>query len=90
MSNESKRNIISQSEKLIIWNRYFPNKTKGICSCCEFEEINILNFSIGHKTPFSKGGTNDIENLIPLCHKCNSNIRNKYTIEEHKIVYIKI
>lgn len=34
-----------------------------------------------HKTPFSKGGTDDIENLVTACRKCNRQKKDK-SVEE--------
>ena len=32
---------------------------------------------IDHATPVSRGGTNEISNLVPSCHKCNADKRSK-------------
>ncbi len=32
------------------------------------------NIEVHHKIPLSKGGTNNIKNLIPLCHDCHEKI----------------
>ena len=72
--------------RLNIWNRYFNTKTEDICFCCEIGRINISNFDIGHIVPLSKGGTDEIENLIPICHHCYPNLGN-YTIEEYKKLF---
>ena len=45
-------------------------KTK--CQCCGLNDITQLCFSVGHIIPESKGGTLDIDNLLPICVHCNS------------------
>ncbi len=84
--NNTNENIIKKL-RLNIWYKYFNTKTKGICSCCEIGEINNSNFNIGHIIPISKGGTDGIENLIPICHNCYPNIGD-YTIEEYKKLFM--
>jgi 5-methylcytosine-specific restriction endonuclease McrA len=37
------------------------------CAKCPSTEV-----TQDHKVPLSKGGTNNIDNLQPLCHSCNS------------------
>lgn len=38
------------------------------CSC----ELDEETFTVDHKVPVSKGGTDDLENLVPACRSCNS------------------
>jgi 5-methylcytosine-specific restriction endonuclease McrA len=44
------------------------SKYGKICLCCGTTE----NISIDHIKPIKKGGTNDLDNLQPLCKSCNS------------------
>ena len=44
--------------------------------------INVFDFHVGHDIPESKGGTLTIDNLKPLCSRCNSSMSDNYTIKE--------
>ena len=44
--------------------------------------INVFDFHVGHDQPESKGGTLDINNLKPICARCNLSMSDNYTIEE--------
>ena len=44
--------------------------------------ITPFDFHVGHDKPESKGGTLDIDNLKPICSRCNQSMANNYTIEE--------
>ena len=64
-----------QFSKIMRLNIY--EKTQGHCYLCgKFVEFN--SFEVEHKTPLSKGGTNDLSNLYCSCHKCNKIKRNIY------------
>lgn len=60
------------------------DKLGNKCVMCGSEE----NITIDHIIPITKGGTNDIDNLQPLCKSCNSSKRDK-TMEEF-IEYVKL
>lgn len=44
--------------------------------------INVFDYQCGHNIPESKGGTLDLNNLVPICSRCNSSMADNYTIDE--------
>ena len=54
------------------WLNQFGKKYEHKCyiNWCE-NIINVFDFHVGHDKPESKGGTLDIENLKPICSRCN-------------------
>ena len=60
-------------------DRHF--KQKCHVAWCD-NTITPFNFETGHNVPESKGGTLDIDNLRPLCSRCNKSMGDNYTIDE--------
>ncbi|MGA1256387.1 MAG: HNH endonuclease [Candidatus Nanopelagicaceae bacterium] len=56
-------------------------KTNGECWYCG-SHVGI-DFVVEHAIPVSKGGTNDIDNLLPACRACNSEKRDK-NVEQYR------
>ena len=48
---------------------------------CE-NHINAFNFHTGHNIPESKGGKTALENLVPICDRCNTSMGDRYSIDE--------
>lgn len=45
-------------------------------------KINAFDFQCGHNIPESKGGKTNVQNLIPICQRCNVSMGSHYTIDE--------
>ena len=54
-------------------------------------KLDIHSISVEHVFPLSKGGLNDILNLVPLCEKCNETKSNDiYTFDSYfNMMYFK-
>ena len=44
------------------------------CAMCQIKEDGFLILQIHHVKPISKGGTNEIDNLVALCPNCHCRI----------------
>ena len=44
--------------------------------------MTVFDFHVGHDIPESKGGTLNLNNLKPICSRCNSSMANNFTIKE--------
>ena len=58
-----------------VWNKYMGDtKKKGLCFCCNSEQITFANFECGHIQAVSKNGETTINNLRPICSLCNKSM----------------
>jgi hypothetical protein len=69
------------------WDCYIGKKIgESKCLVCRIEEINSKNFIAGHIISEKKGGLCTVNNIIPICNKCNLSIATKdihLYIKEH-------
>ena len=67
-----------------VWIIYFGDrnfKHKCHVQWCE-NQVTPFTFEVGHNVPESKGGLTDLDNLRPICSKCNKSMGDDYTIDE--------
>lgn len=83
VGTEGKKAHIPKALREQVWVHY--NKRVFTAKCyVEWCTNNVtpFDFEVGHNIPESKGGTLDIDNLRPICGKCNRSMGNSYTIDE--------
>jgi len=78
----SKRTSIPKAVREQCWLNTVGRKYESKCYVrwCK-NRMNVFDFHVGHDIPASKGGTLDIENLKPICARCNLSMSNNYTIQ---------
>ena len=66
-----------------VWLKSFGKIYENACYVhwCE-NIINVFDFHVGHDVPESKGGSLNINNLKPICARCNYSMSDNYTIQE--------
>ena len=71
------------------WLKVFGKTLSNICytTWCS-NKIAPFDFHIGHSMPISKRGENSIDNLFPICSRCNLSMNNRYTIEKWEYDFV--
>lgn len=63
---------IHEALKTSVWNKYIGSaKGTALCYCCKQTQITQREFDTGHVIAEVNGGQTHIENLRPICRKCN-------------------
>ena len=70
-----------------IWLRDIGKKYEGKCKItwCE-NKMSVFDFQCGHDIPESHGGQTILENLVPICSRCNLSMSNTYTIKQWNLL----
>lgn len=78
-----KKRTIPKGLKEQVWIQRVGHvfETKCPVVWCE-NRITCFNFHTGHNIPESKGGKTVLENLIPICDRCNTSMGDRHTIDE--------
>ena len=79
----TKKATIPKALREQVWIKIFGRTFEHKCyiKWCQ-NTINVWDFHVGHDIPESKGGTLDIDNLKPICARCNLSMSDNYTIKE--------
>ena len=73
------RKKISSILKKTVWKKYFGDDSiTGKCmfeGCNNILSLNVINsWHCGHILSVYNGGTNDLNNIKPICPECNANM----------------
>ena len=70
-----------------LWLKYNGERYTAKCYIrwCR-NDIDVFNYHVGHNVPQSKGGGLNLENLRPICSRCNLSMSNIYTIDEWQLL----
>ena len=72
------KTLIPITLKHLIWTNYISEiYRKGICFCCRTEEISVATYECGHVVSRHNGGAVELDNLRPVCTKCNKSMATK-------------
>lgn len=63
-------------------------KCQGKCACCGCN-LSRDNYTVDHVIPIARGGTNDFDNLLPLCKKCNQYKADRFVWPEGYYMYAR-
>jgi 5-methylcytosine-specific restriction endonuclease McrA len=91
IKNKKKKQKIPKAIREQCWIQNFGEVYQHKCyiDWCE-NLINVFNFQVGHDIPESKGGSLNIDNLKPICSRCNLSMGNKYTIKNWNLLKKKL
>jgi 5-methylcytosine-specific restriction endonuclease McrA len=66
-----------------VWLHWMGKKFEGKCRVkwCS-NTISVFDWEAGHNIPESKGGKTSLENLRPICSRCNKSMGDQYSIDE--------
>jgi hypothetical protein len=78
-----KKKAIPKALREALWLQYNGDKFRAKCQTpwCS-NEVTAWDFQAGHNIPESKGGPTVLENLRPICSRCNQSMANNFTFDE--------
>lgn len=76
-ATQYKKKKISKATRANCWRRHVQTTIghgQTLCFCCKINTIDPYDWGCGHIVAESRGGSNDIENLRPICRHCNGDM----------------
>ena len=85
---KKRKDTISKALREQVWIKHAGRVFE--CKCptewCQ-NMITVFDFESGHDIPESKGGITSVENLFPICGRCNKGMGNRHTFREWQTLY---
>lgn len=71
-----------------VWVKFVGKKYDSNCTIrwCK-NTITAFDFHVGHNIPESRGGATNIQNLRPICSRCNVSMGNRYSITQWNAIF---
>jgi 5-methylcytosine-specific restriction endonuclease McrA len=90
MDSVYKKGKIPKALREQVWLKDMGQVFQGKCKVvwCQ-NNISAFDFQCGHNIPESKGGQTSLDNLIPICGRCNISMGSGYTIDEWNVKFSK-
>ena len=80
---QSKKSPLSKKLRTMVWDQYIGKDFRqGPCYSCQ-TKIELTDFDCGHVIATKNGGSDEINNLRPLCRPCNQSCGSQ-NLEEFK------
>jgi 5-methylcytosine-specific restriction endonuclease McrA len=79
------RRKIPKAVRFAVWDKYVGRNTSGKCYVCR-RPIQYFDFDVGHNKAVAKGGSDNIDNLRPICRVCNEAM-GTMSIQDYKRKY---
>jgi hypothetical protein len=87
---KKRKKAIPKSVKIAVWNKNIGETIgKHKCMCCNVADITQMNFHCGHIIAEAKGGKVHVDNLLPICSKCNRSMGTQ-NLNEFKKKYFEV
>ncbi len=70
-----------------VWLKFIGKKYEAKCYIrwCK-NTMDVFNFHVAHNIPERRSGKTELENLRPLCARCNLSMSDLYTIDEWQLL----
>lgn len=83
-----RRRSLPKAVREQVWLKINGKKYESKCyiNWCK-NKITVFDFQVGHDIPKSKGGSDSVDNLKPICSRCNLSMSNDYTIKEWNRIF---
>ena len=83
-----KKGKIPKALREQVWLKDMGQIFQGKCKVvwCQ-NNISAFDFQCGHNIPESKGGQTTLDNLIPICGRCNISMGSGYSIDEWNVKF---
>ena len=78
-----KKGKIPKALREALWLKFSGKEFETKCQTtwCP-NRITAYDFQAGHNVPESKGGATTLDNLVPICSRCNLSMGSQYTFSE--------